>query len=98
MGHRRESPSAKSLTEREALPAVARDFPTVGLALVFLGFAAAASALLASGRTAGADVKATGVRMVGPIPVIFGSDAKWASVAMALAIVLLLFAMLIYML
>lgn len=29
-----------------------------------------------------------GVVMIGPIPIIFGSDAKWASVAMVLAIVL----------
>jgi uncharacterized protein (TIGR00304 family) len=32
------------------------------------------------------------VVMIGPIPVIFGSDVKYASLAMALAIILMLLA------
>ena len=28
--------------------------------------------------------------MIGPIPIIFGSDARWASVAIVLAIILIL--------
>lgn len=38
------------------------------------------------GRT---EVRGGGVVMIGPIPIIFGSDAKWASVAIVLAILLL---------
>jgi len=32
--------------------------------------------------------------MVGPIPIVFGSDAKWTSVVIALAIILLVVALL----
>lgn len=39
---------------------------------------------------AGPKVKGGGVVMIGPIPIIFGSDAKWATVAIILAIVLVL--------
>lgn len=35
------------------------------------------------------EVRGGGVVMIGPVPIIFGSDAKWASVAIVLAIVLL---------
>jgi uncharacterized protein (TIGR00304 family) len=35
------------------------------------------------------EVKGGGVIMIGPIPIIFGTDPKWAVVAMVLAIVLI---------
>lgn len=35
-------------------------------------------------------MKGGGVVMIGPVPIIFGSDAKWASAAIGLAIVLIL--------
>jgi uncharacterized protein (TIGR00304 family) len=34
-------------------------------------------------------VRGGGVIMIGPIPIIFGSDAKWTGVAIVLAIVLI---------
>lgn len=74
------------------------DFTTVGLALVFVGFVAVAVSLLTSGGSASSDAKGAGVIMVGPIPLIFGSDAKWASVAVGLAIVLVLVGMLVHVL
>jgi uncharacterized protein (TIGR00304 family) len=43
-------------------------------------------------REQGMKVKGGGVVMIGPIPVIFGSDVKYASLAMALAIILMLLA------
>jgi len=33
--------------------------------------------------------------MVGPIPIVFGSDAKWATIAIVLAIVLILLTVLL---
>jgi uncharacterized protein (TIGR00304 family) len=35
--------------------------------------------------------------MIGPIPIIFGTDAKWASIAIILAIVLVLLSILLYL-
>ncbi|MDG6900753.1 MAG: DUF131 domain-containing protein [Nitrososphaerota archaeon] len=65
------------------------DLVTAGLVLVIAGFAIVVVSMLwgGEGRT---EVKGGGVLMIGPIPVIFGSDAKWASVAIVLAIVLIL--------
>ena len=37
----------------------------------------------------GARVKGGGVIMIGPIPIIFGTDVKWTVMAIALAIVLI---------
>ena len=57
------------------------------LALVGVGMMVAAS--VSSGERSGGEVRGGGVVMVGPIPIIFGSDARWASVAIVLAIVLI---------
>lgn len=35
-------------------------------------------------------VRGGAVVMLGPVPIVFGSDAKWASIAIALALVLML--------
>lgn len=71
----------------------------VGLAMVLAGFALVFFAIVASGRRSqedgeGARVRGGGVVMVGPIPIVFGSDAKWASIAMVLAIILIVLALL----
>jgi len=42
-------------------------------------------------------VRGGGVVMIGPIPIIFGSDAKWASIAIGLAIVLVLLWIVLYL-
>ena len=67
------------------------------IALILIGFAVVALAILFSGRKAGGEVKGGGVVLIGPIPIVFGSDAKWASVAIALAIVLLVLGLLYYL-
>jgi uncharacterized protein (TIGR00304 family) len=64
------------------------DLVTVGLLLLVVGFAVVGISMLS--RSGQAEVRGGGVLMIGPIPVIFGSDAKWASVAIVLAIVLVL--------
>ncbi len=72
------------------------DFTTIGLGLIFLGFGIVAVAMLKSSESSESGVKGAGVIMVGPIPLVFGSDAKWASVAIALAVVLLLLSLLLH--
>jgi uncharacterized protein (TIGR00304 family) len=55
----------------------------VGVAVIFI-----ATAISSRGRESGTEVKAAGVVMIGPIPIIFGNDTKWVIVAIILAIVL----------
>jgi len=81
-------PQKPLLKSWEQFPMV--DLVQVGLLLVFVGMGVMVVSLLAQGRKEGEEIKAGGVVMVGPIPIISGSDAKWASVAIALAIVLIL--------
>ena len=71
------------------------DLITAGLLLVFAGLGVMGASLLLEGRSAGGEVKGGGVVLLGPIPIIFGSDMKWASVAIALAIVLVLLAIML---
>lgn len=74
---------------------VAVDLVTLGVLIVFAGFGVMAAALLLEGRKSG-EVKGGGVVLVGPIPIIFGSDAKWGSIAIILAIVLIFVTLLLY--
>lgn len=66
------------------------DLILAGLVLVLAGLGVMAVSLFSEGRRAGSEVKGGGVLMVGPIPIILGSDSKWASAAIVLAIVLVL--------
>ena len=72
------------------MPRVKLDLATAGLLVVIAGFAVVVISLLSGSSGSRPNVKGGGVVMIGPIPIIFGSDAKWASVAIALAIVLIL--------
>lgn len=69
------------------------DLALLGFAVIVLGFLVIFMAMARSGGSPDEErrtqVKGGGVIMVGPIPIIFGSDAKWASVAIVLAIVLI---------
>lgn len=71
------------------------DIVAIGLALVFIGLGILLIAVVGS-SSGDAGVKGGGVLMIGPIPVIFGSDAKWATVAIVLAIVLIGLSVVIY--
>jgi len=71
------------------------DLVLAGLILVIAGLGVMAASMLAEGRKTGSEVKGGGVLLVGPIPIIFGSDARWASVAIALAIVLVVLVLLV---
>ncbi len=65
----------------------------IGIAIILVGFLVvfAAAAMSGGSKEEGrrAGVKGGGVVMIGPIPIVFGSDAKWASVAIILALVLI---------
>lgn len=61
-----------------------------GIVLVLMGIGVIVVSMLSEGRKAGTEAKGGGVVMIGPIPIIFGSDAKWASIAMILALILVL--------
>ena len=68
------------------------DLVLLGMAIILVGFLVVFLATVMSGRSeeeGQARVKGGGIIMIGPIPIVFGSDAKWASVAMVLAIVLI---------
>ena len=73
------------------------DLITTGLVLVLAGFGIIAVSVLSGGKKSGTEVRGGGVVMVGPIPIIFGSDAKWASIAIILAIVLVLLSIFLYL-
>lgn len=64
------------------------DLALVGILLVFVGFVIVTISVLTSAKST--DVKGAGVVLVGPIPIVFGSDAKWVSLAVALTIVLII--------
>ncbi len=72
------------------------DLVTAGMVLVLLGFGVVVVSLLSETKKSGAEVKGGGVVMIGPIPIVFGSDMKWASVAIVLAIVLVLLWIVLY--
>ncbi len=73
------------------------DLVTLGILLVFAGFTVVVLAVLLSSKPQqdGTRVKGGAVIMVGPVPIIFGSDAKWASMAIVLALVLVILGLLI---
>ncbi len=67
------------------------DLVALGILFVFAGFAVIFVAIILSSKpSTERRVKGGGVVMIGPIPLVFGSDMKWASVAIVLALVLIL--------
>ena len=69
------------------------DLVTLGILFVFAGFAVIFVAMFLSASSKPSTegkVRGGGVVMIGPIPLVFGSDMKWASVAIVLALVLVL--------
>jgi uncharacterized protein (TIGR00304 family) len=66
------------------------DLVTAGVLLIIAGFGVIVLSLASREGGTKTEVRGGGVIMIGPIPIIFGSDARWASLAMVLAIVLIL--------
>lgn len=72
------------------------DLVTAGLLLIVAGFAMVMISSVSRRGGTDAEVRGGGVVMVGPIPIIFGSDMKWAGMAIVLAIVLMLVYLLLW--
>ena len=76
-------------------------FYALGVALIFVGIIVIIAAIIvASARGAGkGKVKGAGVIMIGPIPIIFGTDKKSVKTVLVLALALvvaLIIAMVVY--
>jgi|WetSurMetagenome_2_1015567.scaffolds.fasta_scaffold23127_2 uncharacterized protein (TIGR00304 family) len=76
-------------------------FITLGVVLVVIGiiFVISAVILASSRRSEGGKTKAAGVIMIGPIPIIFGTDKKSVKSVLVLALALtitLIVAMFLY--
>jgi uncharacterized protein (TIGR00304 family) len=75
------------------------DLTVIGTAIILAGFMLVILAMIWSATSSEdgkrqTQAKGGGVIMVGPIPIIFGSDAKWTSIAIALAIALVVIVLL----
>jgi uncharacterized protein (TIGR00304 family) len=81
---------------------------TIGIIFIILGFMSIAigvmsqalrnksieeKAIPATGKESGEKVKGGGVILIGPIPIVFGTDRRYAFIAIILTIVLMLLAM-----
>ncbi len=66
-------------------------FVNAGLALIVLGFILAfvAAILLAFGSKGAGQSRGSGILLIGPIPIVFGSDRSSVRTLMILAIVLI---------
>ena len=74
------------------------DLVLVGILVAVTGFAIMMASMLLStdGGERQTKVKGGGVVMVGPIPIIFGSDARWTVIAVILAILLMVLSFVLY--
>jgi uncharacterized protein (TIGR00304 family) len=75
------------------------DLVIIGVGIILVGFLVVFLATVTSRRSSEegerrTEVRGGGIIMIGPIPIIFGSDAKWASAAVILAIVLIVIVLL----
>jgi len=66
----------------------------IGIGIILVGLLVVFLATVMSGRSSSqrgeqTRVRGGGVILIGPIPIVFGSDAKWASMAVVLAILLI---------
>jgi uncharacterized protein (TIGR00304 family) len=66
------------------------DLASLGIILILAGFGILFLATLGLTNEERGNVKGGGVILIGPVPIIFGSDMKWAAIAILLAILLVL--------
>ena len=71
------------------------DLVFIGVAIILVGFLVVFLSLMMADRPSGSgerrsEVRGGGVILIGPVPIIFGSDAKWTSIAIVLTIVLVI--------
>lgn len=62
----------------------------VGFILIFLGFILVTAGFFLSAEKNGAEVHGGGIIMIGPIPIVFGTDRKSATALVVLATVLII--------
>ena len=72
------------------------DLILAGTVLLVVGLGVIVAAMVSEAAKGETQVRGGGVVMIGPIPIIFGSDVRWASAAVVLAIVLMVVAVLMY--
>ncbi len=70
-------------------------FIIAGIILIIMGFFLAAFGTMSSNQKE-EKIKGGGVIFIGPVPVVFGSDKRFALIAMILAIVLMLLAIIFF--
>jgi uncharacterized protein (TIGR00304 family) len=75
------------------------DLVFAGIVIILAGLLVVFLAMVISGKSSEGgetqtQVRGGGVIMIGPIPIIFGSDAKWTIIAIILAIVLMVIVLL----
>src|SRR5437773_2276234 len=86
-------PTEVKVLSLRGLSSLVFDLVSFGILLVFAAFAVIFVAMILSASAkpnSEGRVRGGGVVMIGPIPLIFGSDMKWASVAIVLALALIL--------
>lgn len=66
------------------------DFISAGIILVFIGILLAAIGMLSQIKSKEAEVKGGGVILIGPFPIVFGSDAEAVKTVLILTILLIL--------
>jgi uncharacterized protein (TIGR00304 family) len=73
-------------------------FYTIGFALVVVGIIVIVAAIILASTGSGKKnkVKGAGVIMIGPIPIIFGTDKKSVKTVLGLALMLTLVVLIIY--
>lgn len=70
-----------------------------GIASIILGFFLVALGMMRSiqeSESSAEKVKGGGIILIGPIPIVFGSDKRYALILMILAVVLMLLALALY--
>ncbi len=66
---------------------------TIGMIIIFFGLLSGVSSKEGGGQS---ELKGGGVLMIGPIPIIFGSDSQSAQTAILLAIILIIVSLIFY--
>jgi uncharacterized protein (TIGR00304 family) len=69
---------------------------SLALILIVAGIIVILAVLLSSGKAENAKVKSAGVIMIGPIPIIFGSDKKSIKTLIVLALALTIALIILY--
>ncbi|MBI5253342.1 MAG: DUF131 domain-containing protein [Euryarchaeota archaeon] len=66
------------------------DIVSLGILLVFAGILLVAAGMLSQIKSKEAEVRGGGVILIGPFPIVFGSDAEAAKTVLILTILLIL--------